>query len=288
MPAARRRRASAPGRALALAAWAAGAALLVPATGLAQAPAPRATLPGVTITYDPIADPVEKSYRRMVRGMDLFERERARSPQGQLRFKLLPRKPGVDLDRLELLVLGASVEIPLAVAPDRSFVLPRNAKAWAEDAKVTPDRKALTMTWRAEVRTPGLPPGTRRLGDLRLECRVGMEAGLYSNSPSFITRIFSELSTTPAYCGSEGNRYLLFADRPIFGVTLVSGERRETVPAARLWAGAIDEANLARELPYCDCEVLLDRTYFLPLADAGWPDETRVVFDYMEAHDAAQ
>ena len=143
------------------------------------------------------------------------------------------------------------------------------------------------MTWRAEVRTPGLPAGTRRLGDLRLECRVGMEAGLYSNSPSFITRIFSELSTTPAYCSSEGNRYLFFADRPIFGVTLESGSRREMLPAARLWAGAIDETDLARELPYCDCEVLLDRTYFLPLADAGWPDDTRVVFDYMEDRHAS-
>lgn len=266
--------------------WVAALAL---AALLAHMPVPaqqgrdgRDALPGVTITYDTVTDPVEKSYRRMVRGIDLFERERARSPQGQLRFKLLPRKPGVDLDRLELLVLGSSVEIRLDVAPDRTFVLPRDPRAWDENAKVTPDRKALTMTWRAEVRTPGLPAGTRRLGDLRLECRVGMEAGLYSNSPSFITRIFSELSTTPAYCAKDGNRYLFFADRPIFGVTLVAGERREMVPAARLWAGAIEEAHLARELPYCDCEVLLDRTYFLPLADASWPDDTQVVFDYME------
>ncbi len=279
----RKLRAVASGSALALA----GALLYAPA-GAQPATDRRDALPGVTITYDALQDPVEKSYRRMVRGMDLFEREHARSPQGRLRFKLLPRKRGVDLDRLELLVLGRTVEIPLAVAPDRTFELPRNQQAWDERAMVTPDRKALTMTWRAEVRTPGLPPGTRRLGDLRLECRVGMEAGLYSNSPSFITRIFSELSTTPAFCGSEGNRYLFFADRPIFGVTLESGSRHEMVPAARLWAGAIDEADLARELPYCDCEVLLDRTYFLPLADAGWPDDTRVVFDYMEDRHAPQ
>ncbi|HYD76996.1 hypothetical protein [Ramlibacter sp.] len=283
MRAGRRWRGLAPLLALALA----GVLPPWPAGAQQQGAGVHAALPGVTITYDPVKDPVEKSYRRMVRGMDLFEREHARSPHGQLRFKLLPRKRGVDLDRLELLVLGSTVEIPLDVAPDRTFVLPRDAKAWTEDAKVTPDRKALTMTWRAEVRTPGLPAGTRRLGDLRLECRVGMEAGLYSNSPSFITRIFSELSTTPAYCGSEGNRYLFFADRPIFGVTLESGARREMLPAVRLWAGAIDEPHLERELPYCDCEVLLDRTFFLPLADPGWPDDTRVVFDYMEDRHAS-
>lgn len=248
---------------------------------------PQATLPGVTISGSKATpDPVEKSYRRMVRGMDLFERRRAMSPQGELRFKLLPRKPGVSLDRLELLVLGKTVETPIPVAPDRTFVLQRDARAWDENAMVTPDRKALTMTWRAEVRTPGLAPGTRRLGDLRLECQVGMEAGLYSNSPSFITRIFSELSTTPAYCENPENRYLFFADRPIFGVTLVSGERREMLPASRLYAAAINESNLAAELPYCDCEVLLDRTYFLPLGDRSWPDDALVVFDYMEDGDA--
>lgn len=266
------------------------AAVFAAAAGLAwpQAqPGPPATLPGVTISGSKAtADPVEKSYRRMVRGMDLFERRHALSPQGELRFKLLPRKPGVSLDRLELLVLGKTVETPIPVAPDRTFVLQRDPKALDENAMVTPDRKALTMTWRAEVRTPGLPPDTRRLGDLRLECQVGMEAGLYSNSPSFITRLFSELSTTPAYCENPENRYLFFADRPVFGVTLVSGDRREMVPASRLYAAAINESNLAAELPYCDCEVLLDRTYFLPLGDRSWPDDALVVFDFMEDGDA--
>jgi hypothetical protein len=266
------------------------AAVFAAAAGLAwpQAqPGPPATLPGVTISGSKAtADPVEKSYRRMVRGMDLFERRRALSPQGELRFRLLPRKPGVSLDRLELLVLGKTVETPIPVAPDRTFVLQRDPKALEENAMVTPDRKALTMTWRADVRTPGLAPDTRRLGDLRLECQVGMEAGLYSNSPSFITRIFSELSTTPAYCDNPENRYLFFADRPIFGVTLVSGDRREMLPASRLYAAAINESNLAAELPYCDCEVLLDRTYFLPLGDRSWPDDALVVFDFMEDGDA--
>lgn len=253
------------------------------------APAPQGgALPGVTISSKANPDPVEKSYRRMVRGMDLFERHRAMSPNGVLRFKLLQRKPGVSLDGLELLVLGRSVEIPVPVAPDHTFVLVRDAKAWNDNAMVTPDRKALTMTWRAEVRTPGLPPGTRRLGDLRLECRVGMEAGLYSNSPSFITRLFSEISTTPAYCDNVENRYLFFADRPVFGVTLVAGARREMVPASRLYAAAIDTPTLREELAWCDCEMLLDRTYFLPLGDRSWPDDTLVLFDFMEDGHAAR
>jgi hypothetical protein len=245
------------------------------------------TLPPVSVTGSAVRDPVEKSYRRMLRGMDLFERDRpAMAPAAPLRFKLLQRKPGVRLDDLGLAIVGRSVDIPLGVAPDRTFVLPRDAAAAAEDAVVTPNRKALTMTWRADVRTPGLPPNTRRLGDLRLECRVGLEAGLVSNSPSWIVRLYDALDTTPAYCGRANNQYLFFADRPLFGVTLVAGQRREALPVGRLWAGAIDAPGLRQDLPFCDCEMLVDRTYYLPLADASWPHDTLVVFDFMDEGDA--
>lgn len=267
---------------------------LAVAAGLVAGLAPRAlaqdrgaSLPPVNVTGTQLRDPVEKSYRRMLRGMDLFAQQRpAVAPAAALRFKVLQRKPGVRLDDLELAIVGRGVDIPLDVAPDRTFVLPRDAKAAAEDAVVTPNRKALTMTWRADVRTPGLPPDTRRLGDLRLECQVGLEAGLVSNSPSWIVRLYDALDTTPAYCSRANNQYLFFADRPLFGVTLVAGARRESLPAGRLWAGAADDPGLRQDLPFCDCEMLVDRTYFLPLADASWPHDTLVVFDFMEAGDA--
>lgn len=246
-----------------------------------------AALPPVNVTGSALRHPVEKSYRRMLRGMELFERQRAAmAPAASLRFRVLQRKPGVRLDDLELAILGRGVEIPLDVAADRTFVLPRDPQAAAADAVVTPNRKALTMTWRADVRTPGLPPGTRRLGDLRLECQVGMEAGLVSNSPSWIVRLYDALDTTPAYCGRANNQYLFFADRPLFGVTLVAGARRETLPVGRLWAGATDDPGLRQDLPFCDCEMLVDRTYFVPLADASWPHDTLVVFDFMDDADA--
>jgi hypothetical protein len=162
-------------------------------------------------------------------------------------------------------------------------VLPRSPQAIAEDAVVTPNRRKQTMTWRSEVRTPGLPPGTRRLGDLRLECEVGMEAGLISNNRGVfdrITEIF--FADTPDYCYGKGQRYLFFAERPIFDVTLVDGGRRHIVPVDRLYAGATGDPTLPAELPFCDCEVLLDRTYFLPLGDRSWSDDTLVQFEFMD------
>ena len=236
----------------------------------------------ITVSAQANRDPVEKSYRKMVRGMDLFERQRSLSPEGVLRFKLLPRKRDVSLDKLDLLVLSDRVELPVPIAADQTFTLPRNAQALAENAQVTPNRKFLTMTWRTDIRTPGLPPNTRRLGDLRLECQVGMEAGLISNSSTFIGQLTSAVVDTPAYCNRLAPQYLFFADRPVFSVALVNGPRREVLALDKLYAGASDDPNLAGDLPYCDCEVLLDRTYVLPLGDRSWPDDTRVEFEFME------
>lgn len=239
-------------------------------------------LPSVTVTAKANRDPVEKSYRKMVHGMELFEKERSMSPGAPLRFKLLPRRIDTDMNSIQIDVIGPTVDFVVQVAPDHTFALPRNQAAFDDDAQVIPNRKKQTMTWRSEIRTPGLPPNTRRLGDLRLECRVGMEAGLISNSSTLIGRIASALLDTPAYCDRKEPHYLFFSDRPLFSVALVSGGRREILTVSKLYAAASDDPKLRDDLPYCDCEVLLDRTYFLPLGDPSWPDDTLVEFDYMD------
>lgn len=269
---------------LAGAAIAAALAITCLAAGAQQAKSAGggAVLPPVTVTAAP-RDFVEKSYRKMIRGMDLFERLHAYAPNASLRFKLLPRKRDTNMKHIELEVLGPTVDIELPVAPDDTFALVRNQPAWNEDAIVTPNRRSRSMTWRAEIRTPGLPPDTRRLGDLRLECRVGMQAGLVSNNDSLLGKMVHSLLDDPErYCSNPDAHYLFFADRPLFGVTLVAGNRREELPVSELYAGASDDPGLPYDLPFCDCEVLVDRTYFMPLGDRGWPDDTLVQFQYMD------
>jgi hypothetical protein len=230
-----------------------------------------------------VRDPVDKSYRRMVRGMEVFEkRKQELAPNAALRFKMLPRRANSRLHGINLEIVGDSFAEPIDVAADDTFTVPRNRVALKENASVLADRKELTMTWRADVRTPGLPAGTRRLGDLRLECAVGMEAGLVSNVRSPLGRLASTIFESADYCNRERNRYLFFADRPLFRVTLAAGERREDLPAERLWGAASVDPNWKRDLRYCDCEVLMDRAYFMPLGDASWPDDTIVHFEYMD------
>ena len=226
-------------------------------------------------------DPVKKSYRKMVEGAQLFEERRQLAPNASLRFKLIPRKPDTRMEGTQLAVEAESVSIPLKVAPDQTFTFERNRTALKENAQVMPNRKAGTMTWRADVRTPGLPPDTRRLGDLRLECEVGMKAGLISNYPSGFWGWLDELiSKNPDYCHRPAPRYLFFAERPIWSVTLVDGDRREVLPVDMLYAGAARDPKWKKD-KHCDCEALFDHAYFAPLGDTSWPDDTLVVVEYM-------
>ena len=235
-----------------------------------------------TVSVKSTRDPVDKSYRKMIRGMERFERERALAPNATLRFQLLPRLPATDMRGIVLRIAGDTVSVPVPVDENNFFVLPYNARALHEDAAVLANRKTASMTWRARVETlglpAGLPAGTRRLGDLRLECRVGKEAGLVSNSSPLFGWMSDALNTPEGVCTSPDGNYLFFAERPIFSVTLRAGERVETLPFAMLYAGGEQTPDM---LPFCDCQALLDRTYYVPLWDASWPDDTLVEFDYM-------
>lgn len=232
-----------------------------------------------SVTVSSTRDPVDKSYRKMLRGMDRFDSEQSKAPGATLRFRLLPRLPGTHMEGIALSVVGDTLSLPVPVAPDHSFTLERNAQAQREDAALVANRRTASMTWRADVRSPGVPPGQRRLGDLRAECLVGVEAGLVSNN-THLFRWLSDMLTSPErVCGDEQGNYLFFAERPLFAVHLHAGTRAATLPFRLQYAGG---TLPAADLPYCDCQVLLDRSYHAPIWDRSWPDDTLLSFEYMD------
>jgi hypothetical protein len=214
--------------------------------------------------------------------MDLFEEMRSLAPDASLRYKLLPRQRDTKMDGIVLEIVGDSDRIPVPLAADRTFSLERRQQALDEDASVRPNRKALSLTWRTEIRTPGLPPNTRRLGDLRLECHVGMEADLVSNVHPIAGLVPNSVLRRLGFCNSSEGLYYFFSERPLFSVTMVAGARREILSVDALYAGAIYDPLSEADLAYCDCQVLLDRTYFMPLGDRSWPDDTLIEFEYMD------
>jgi hypothetical protein len=251
---------------------------LLTALLLAAGVAVAQTAPSVTVAAT--RDPVDKSYRKMLAGMDIFERQHALAPQATLRFQLLPRLPSTQLDGITLRVAGDSVSLPVPVAADHTFTLERNAQAVNEDAALIASRKTSTLTWRAQVRSPNVPDGMRRLGDLRLECLVGVEAGLLSNNAQIFAWLGEMFTSPERVCNTAQGNYLFFAERPVFAVTLRDGGRSAVLPFRALYAGGTQTRST---LPYCDCQVLLDRSYYAPVWDRTWSDETLLSFEDMDS-----
>lgn len=240
-----------------------------------------------SVTVHTLAKPVDKSYRKMMRGMELFEKLHALAPQANLRFKLLPRQIGLAMDTVTVKVIGDTKSYQVPIAADQTFTLNREQWASDEDASVITNHRVDSMTWRTDIRTPGLPPNTRRLGDLRLECQVGREAGLLSTPPSLLSAAVAIARATIDFCDGIQTRYLLFADRPIFSVQMVSGTRIKTIDFDDLYAGVSYLGASKTRLGYCDCQAILDRTFFLPLGDHSWPDDTLIEFEYIEPSTAS-
>jgi len=110
-----------------------------------------------------------------------------------------------------------------------------------------------------------------------------MRAGLVSQYPGVLDRFFDAVQSPASYCDEREVRYLYFGEQPIFSVALQYGERRQVLPAARLYAGVLRGQTPQSERPYCDCRALLDRAYTLPLGDRSWPDDTLAGYTKAEA-----
>jgi hypothetical protein len=250
---------------LAIAAW-----LCIAAAAHGQA-IPKVEVQGAAQDRD------EKSYRAMLAGMDVFDKNRGMAPGAALRFRVFPRHAGVEMEGLALQIAGAHTALPVPLAPDQSFTLPRNADAARDDAMVRFNRKAGSLAWRADVRSPGVPPNARRLGDVLLECRVAMAGDLVAYVHHPINLLVAQMDDP---CRTMPINLYYFADRPVFSVTLVAGNRHSILPAALLHGPA------APMMPdHEDWIFLRERVYmvkFKSLYDQGWPDDTLLQFDYMD------
>jgi hypothetical protein len=223
-----------------------------------------------------LADPDQQSYRRMIKGMDAFEKYRHLAPQAELRYRLYPRLEGVRAKGTVLTIQGGNTSIPVALAEDLSFTLVRDEQALAEGAVVTTNRKDRSFAWGPEVRTPGLPPNTRRLGDIRLQCQIDRDARLLVGlkTPAYLL-----LEATLDLCSHTPRQWFYYAERAVFGVTLVNGQRRQMLMSDVLYVNRLPRVY---HVFYDMFPLLYERTFLVPVGDTGWPDDTLLEIEYMD------
>lgn len=204
-----------------------------------------------------IGNPELKSYRVMSAGLDAFEDHRELAPTAkELRFRLVPRAsaPADALDNLTLDIIGDSAAISVPVDKDGSFVLPRSDAAKRDNADLMLNKKKGNYRWKADVRSAGVPAGMRRLGDLRLECKV-MVAVAKEEMGFWIKSMINTLLVTTDWCSHRKLRLATVSEGRIAAATVASGGRRAVL------------------------EVRPDgERYIPPLGDKSWPDDALIEF----------
>ncbi|WP_310347446.1 hypothetical protein [Pelomonas aquatica] len=253
------------------------AALLTGALAL-PASTPTAELGRVQVQGEAAIARERKTLAQLFKAQSLFEKYRGLAPAAALTFKVYPRTQGELAQKLELALVTPEGREPVALDAEDRFVID---PSWRQLDPSTELRSRLAdgrVTWRPDIRTPGVPDGERRLGDLRLQCRVAFGSGVARGATGFgwlLSLAFDD-------CWEKDWSPSNFADRPVFAVTLVHGGRRLTL-SQHLLHGLRDDGGSDYDWGYS----LRERMFRLPLGDESWPDDTRVVFEAMDDPPAA-
>jgi len=204
-----------------------------------------------------IADPEMRSYRSVAAGLDVFDANRALAPNATLRFRMrhADGTPVTADDGLQLRLASDDGSFEQAVPIDAAGLLTVQRSDAARDADATfiLNRKNGKYTGHPEVRTTGLPDNVRRMGDLRLECRVTI-AIVKEQMPFLAKAAVNTLMLTSDWCAKKDFNYGTLAPRLGVKGTLRAGDRARTLDVHG-WNALV------------------------PIGDTSWPDDALVQFD---------
>jgi len=220
----------------AMSALALGALLTCTAAGAADTPLVRELDP---VHVNAMRNPEVRKYKHILAGLDAFDKHHALAPRvDRLRFVAESRKKQELPTALRVRLVGDDdFTLPIALDATGRFEVPRSEAA--EDAKSELELNQKKGVYRiaVEVKTPGLPDNRRRLGDLRLECKVQI-AIAKSEIPFFWVGVingfllrtdwcsfFGDEKST-AYDGAAKDAHFGYrAGRPLKEAVLVEGNR---------------------------------------------------------------
>jgi hypothetical protein len=236
------------------------------------------------IPVDAIRNPEMKSYRAIWAGLDMFDKEHGLAPAvPEMRFRLLTnpgqgtcigfcglssqRKIGADETAFGLRIASDNDTIPVPVSPEGLFTVPRNRAAYDDKADLVLNRKKNSYRIWPEVRTPGMPENVRRLGDLRLECKVKV-AIAKEEIPFLLVAFVNSILLTTDWCmkgefHEEKFKFGYLSEKPLLSATLVDGERSQKLESSK-------------------------HNYQIALGDRSWPDDALVQLEYAPAASEAE
>ncbi|MFN3792696.1 hypothetical protein [Massilia sp.] len=184
-------------------------------------------------------NPEVRKYEVILAGLDAFERHRQLAPAAErLYFRLRTQSKDESAQPLAVRLVGdGGFNMPLAIDAERRFVVPRVAAAEEAKSELELNRKRRVYRTDPDIRTPGLPAHQRRLGDLRLECKVTV-AMAKAEIPTFWVMTINTILLRTDWCNFFGDpedfrwegvskeaHFPFRSERPLLGAVLVDGNR---------------------------------------------------------------
>lgn len=178
-----------------------------------------------TVQVSGVRDPAWKPYKYMLSGVRAFEEKHALAPTAPLRYVLQKKRADADARNLSLKLENDTLHIPIELDADLTFELPRNQEAADAGADLTLNRKAKSFIWFPYIRSAGLQPSQRRLGDLRLACEVHWATDR-EGLPFMMRNTLGLLGP----CTFSKFTFWFTEPRKLASATLVAGARRQALP----------------------------------------------------------
>lgn len=206
------------------------------------------------------AEPL-KRYRSMLAGVRAFDKLKpVLGPEAALSFQLVPANAdeGAPFPTdIRLSLLGEKTSLQIPVTTDGLFSLPVPQEVNEDDPELTTNQKKGSVLWRADVRSPGVSAGVRRLGDLRLECAANTEI-IKTEAPWAARMALGLISLGGDWCSITSGKYSFPAPKRLKAVYITSGERRAELEH---WGTG----------------------YNAPVGDTAWPNNALVEFSFNPA-----
>jgi hypothetical protein len=222
--------------------------------GGAQAAEESAAAPK-SVEVNSIRNPEMRSYRSIWAGFEAFDEHHGMAPAAPLRFQLLgPDGKPAATEGLALRLASDESSVPVAIGAGGMLDIARSRAAYDADAYFILNQKSGRFTARPEIRTPGLADNVRRLGDLRLECRVGV-AIVKEQIPLLARAAINTLMLSSDWCGKKDMNASFPGERGLEGAVISHG-------------GRSSELELHGD------------AYMAPLGNPAWPDDALITLKY--------
>jgi hypothetical protein len=211
-----------------------------------------------SVNVNSIKDPEMRSYRSIWAGLNTFDERHALAPSAPLRFRMIrpDGKAANAADGLVLRLASDDSSVPVPIGADGVVDIGRSQAAYDADATFILNQKSGRFSARPDIRTPGLPENVRRLGDLRLECRVSV-AIVKEQIPFLAKAAINTLMLGSDWCGKKDMHVAFATEREIEDATISHGGR-----------------SLALELH--------GEAFMAPIGNQGWPDDALIVLKFAQ------